>query len=80
MMPKPNMILGGDMSAALKWNLVSVDDYLAGELESPMKHEYLGGVVYAMAGARNTHNTIAGNTFARLHLRLRISNFLTSLF
>jgi hypothetical protein len=44
--------------------LVSVEDYLAGELESPIKHEYIGGVVYAMAGARNLHNTIEGNAFA----------------
>ena len=40
------------MSAAKKLHLVSVEDYLAGELVSPIKHEYLGGVVYAMAGAR----------------------------
>jgi Uma2 family endonuclease len=59
------------MSAAKKLNLVSVADYLAGELTSPVKHEYLGGVVYAMAGARNLHNTIAGNSFAALHVRLR---------
>jgi Uma2 family endonuclease len=59
------------MSAALKWNLISVEDYLAGELESPIKHEYLAGVVYAMAGARNTHNKIGGNTYAFLHARLR---------
>src|ERR1700691_5404548 len=59
------------MTAALKWNLVSVEDYLAGELDSPVKHEYLGGVVYAMAGARNLHNRIATNTLAALHFRLR---------
>jgi hypothetical protein len=40
---------------------VSVEDYLAGELDSPLKHEYVGGVLYAMAGARNAHNIIAGN-------------------
>jgi hypothetical protein len=40
------------MSTARKLNLVSVDDYLANELISPRKHEYLGGVVYAMAGAK----------------------------
>jgi len=39
------------MSAVKKLQIVSVDDYLAGELVSPVKHEYLGGVVYAMAGA-----------------------------
>jgi Uma2 family endonuclease len=59
------------MTAAETLNLISVEDYLAGELESPTKHEYLAGVVYAMAGARNVHNIIAGNTFAALHTRLR---------
>src|SRR5579862_3723063 len=59
------------MSTAKKLNLVSVDDYLATELISPIKHEYLGGVVYAMAGARNAHNIITVNTLAALHTRLR---------
>ncbi|MFL5339837.1 MAG: Uma2 family endonuclease, partial [Gemmataceae bacterium] len=59
------------MSAASKRNLVSVDDYLAGELTSPVKHEYLGGVIYAMAGARNAHNLIATNSLGTLHGRLR---------
>ena len=59
------------MSAALKMNLISVDDYLAGELVSPIKHEYLGGAVYAMAGARIAHNIIKGNVFASLHARLK---------
>ena len=51
------------MSAAKKLNLISIEDYLDGELSSPIKHEYLGGIVYAMAGARNVHNLIAGNAF-----------------
>jgi Uma2 family endonuclease len=59
------------MSTAKKLNLVSVEDYLAGELRSPVKHEYLGGVVYAMAGARNAHNVIATNTLGALYARLR---------
>jgi len=59
------------MSTAKKLNLVSVEDYLASELISPIKHEYLGGVVYAMAGARNAHNIIATNTVGVLHARLR---------
>lgn len=46
------------MTAAKKLNLISVDDYLAGELVSPIKHEYLGGRVHAMAGRRNMHNLI----------------------
>jgi Uma2 family endonuclease len=59
------------MSAAKKLNLISVEDYLAGELVSQIKHEYLGGVVYAMAGARNVHNLIASNVLGTLHFRLR---------
>jgi Uma2 family endonuclease len=59
------------MTAAEKLNLISVEDYLAGELHAEVKHEYLGGMVYAMAGASNRHNTIAGNVFAALHSRLR---------
>lgn len=59
------------MSAARKLNRLSIEDYLAGELVSPIKHEYLGGVVYAMAGARNVHNLIATNALGTLHARLR---------
>lgn len=58
------------MTALRKLDLVSVADYLAAELRAEVKHEYLGGVVHAMAGARILHNRIAGNIFARLHLRL----------
>ncbi len=59
------------MSAVPKWNLVAIDDYLANELVSPIKHEYLGGVIYAMAGARNAHNLIASNCLGALGSRLR---------
>lgn len=51
--------------------LVSPEDYLDGELLSELKHEYLSGVVYAMAGGRNIHNEIAGNVFLGLATRLR---------
>ncbi len=30
--------------------LVSISDYLAGEETSGIKHEYLGGIIHAMAG------------------------------
>lgn len=59
------------MTAARKWSLISVEDYLAGELESPIKHEYVGGVVYAMAGACNAHNMIAANIIVATGSRLR---------
>ncbi|MDX1948164.1 MAG: Uma2 family endonuclease [Pirellulaceae bacterium] len=59
------------MGAAEKIDLISVDDYLAGELASPVKHEYLGGIVYAMAGASNAHNRIATNITGSLLVQLR---------
>jgi len=59
------------MTAAKKLNLTSEAEYLASELKSEVKHEYLGGVVYAMAGARNRHNRIAGSIFGTLFGRLR---------
>lgn len=59
------------MSTAKKLNLVSVEDYLAAELIAPLKHEYVDGMVYAMAGARNAHNLITTNTIVALGVRLR---------
>jgi Uma2 family endonuclease len=59
------------MSAARKRQLVSVEDYLAGELDSPVKHEYVGGVVYAMAGVKIPHDVIAVNITSNLHQRLK---------
>lgn len=45
--------------------------YLHLEAESPVKHEYFGGEVYAMAGASDVHVTIAGNLFAMLRSHVR---------
>jgi Uma2 family endonuclease len=59
------------MTAAEKWQLVSVSDYLASELKSDRKHEFIGGEVYAMAGASNLHNDIVLNTLTHLHNQLR---------
>jgi Uma2 family endonuclease len=59
------------MNPAKKIDLVSVEDYLAGELLSPVKHEYVGGFVYARADTRNLHNIIVANTTGSIHTRLR---------
>jgi len=59
------------MVAAKQIQLVSVEDYLAGELVSEIKHEYSGGYVYAMAGARTAHNRIATNWTIGIGQRLR---------
>ena len=51
--------------------LVSADEYLAGEITSLSKHEYLSGVVYAMAGGTVRHSAIAVRLMAILYPRLR---------
>jgi Uma2 family endonuclease len=59
------------MSAAKKLNRVTEQEYLKGEVVSPVKREYVDGIVYAMAGACNLHNDIAGNTYHAFRNRLR---------
>jgi Uma2 family endonuclease len=59
------------MTAAKQLDLVAVEDYLAGELVSEVKHEYTGGYVYAMAGATNVHNRVATNWLLAIGQRLR---------
>lgn len=59
------------MSAAERWELVSENDYLARELLSDQKHEYVAGVIYAMAGAKNRHNKVVMNCTGSLFSRLR---------
>jgi Uma2 family endonuclease len=49
---------------------LSVADYLAGERDGAVRHEYVSGQAYAMAGASARHNRIAGNIFARLNEHL----------
>ncbi|MCB1717419.1 MAG: Uma2 family endonuclease [Candidatus Competibacteraceae bacterium] len=59
------------MSTVQKTDWLSPEDYLAGELQSDTKHEYVAGYVYAMTGASETHNLITGNLHAALHGHLR---------
>lgn len=50
---------------------MTVEEFLAAEVHFDVKHEYLGGAVYAMAGASEAHNIIAMNLYAMLHRQLR---------
>ena len=50
---------------------LSVEDYLNGEPLSDVRHDYIHGDVYAMAGATANHNTISLNCAAALHAHLR---------
>lgn len=42
---------------------ISTEEYLEGELSSQVRHEYVGGQVYAMAGGSSRHNRVAGNIY-----------------
>jgi Uma2 family endonuclease len=51
--------------------LVSPDEYLAGEAASEGKHEFLNGMVYAMAGGTKRHSALCVRLIAVLYARLR---------
>jgi len=46
-------------------------EYLEGERKSEVRHEYVDGYVYAMAGASDDHNRITRNILSYLHNALR---------
>jgi len=47
-------------------NSISVEDFLAGEPASEVKHEYVDGRIFTMAGAKANHNRITRNLSALL--------------
>ncbi len=58
------------MSFAHQYHM-SEQDYLHGELQSQIKHEFIDGEVFAMVGASSAHNLISGNVFAELKIHLK---------
>lgn len=50
---------------------VTVDDYLRREERSTIRHEYVDGRLFAMAGSSIKHNIISGNLFSILHAKLK---------
>ena len=61
------------MSTARPPDLISVDDYLAGEQQSDVRHEYVAGVVCEMGDTTNAHSIIAANVQGTLHEQLKDS-------
>jgi len=59
------------MDTALETEFLTVEEYLSGEAHRETRHEYLGGMVYAMAGTSDAHNIIAGSFFAEFRNHLR---------
>ncbi len=59
------------MAQANKHNFVPFEDYLSGERDVAVRSEYVDGLVYAMAGASETHNTIAMSFAAAIDNQLK---------
>jgi Uma2 family endonuclease len=53
------------MATALQEKLISVDEYLHDELVRDIKHEFVDGVIYAMAGASANHERIVNNVMRK---------------
>ena len=51
--------------------LLSEDDYLEMERVSKIRHEYVEGTIYAMAGGSRSHNKIAMNIGSALHQHVK---------
>ena len=58
------------MSVPRKLHRLSVDEYLEAEKDSPVRHEYIDGQIYAMAGASDRHNRLAGTLYNHLDYHL----------
>lgn len=52
--------------SAVPHKLLSVEDYLKFEESATVRHEYVGGIVYAFAGATKRHNQITLSIATRL--------------
>jgi Uma2 family endonuclease len=55
----------------MKTAFVSIEDYLAGEEDSGIKHEYLGGAVHALACGTTDHAALSANAIGSLGGQLR---------
>jgi Uma2 family endonuclease len=66
--------VGGIAMSVAQQRFFTAEEYLAWEEQQEVKHEYIHGEVYevyALAGARDAHVTVAGNLFAMLKAHLR---------
>lgn len=58
------------MSVRKPHSAVSIQEYLSGEQDCAIRHEYVAGHVFAMAGASTAHNRIAINLTTQLNSSL----------
>jgi len=62
------------MSNVSRSKVITENDYLAAELVSDIRHEFVNGEIYAMSGAKATHNRISGNIAREVGNMLRNSH------
>jgi Uma2 family endonuclease len=72
-----NVFYGGDMLAQEIVEHLSTEDYLAGELKSLVKHEFIHGETVAMAGASLNHNRLSGTLFRKFGNHLEKSSHIS---
>lgn len=51
--------------------LITAEEYLAAEPDSPVKREFCSGFVFALEDTTNRHNEISGNALGHLYAQLR---------
>jgi len=59
------------MGLAHSQSIHTIEEYLALERESEERHEYLDGLIYAMAGESEDHGIICHNLSGQLYNQLR---------
>jgi len=59
------------MSIVKKLQALSIEEYLAGENNSDVRHEYVSGAIYAMVGVNTRHNLLCMNLSTALQNHLQ---------
>lgn len=59
------------MSHAVATMKYGIEDYLQAEAKADLRHEFVAGATYAMAGGSERHNLIGGNVYMRLRQQAR---------
>ncbi len=59
------------MGEPVTQKIITVEAYIEGEEISEIRHEYIGGQVYAMSGGSESHNLICGNLCSAIRQHLR---------
>jgi Uma2 family endonuclease len=65
------MVHSIQMTISQYHSYLSPEAYLEAEKDSPIKHEYIQGQIYGMAGASDAHVTITANVVALLRNHVR---------